>query len=145
MRIEHAATREQQVHNARMARVVRGTNRARAEHVRRAHEIRLSIEQLGDALEITADRRRNDLVDRRLHRRASYPSRNVIPMFSEWLAPGATVNAPGLCVKSPVKPTGSVTPCHGSMQMNGAPGFVQSPRKVASGNRTSIFAPCSVP
>ena len=37
-------------------------------------------------------------------------------------------NTPGLSLKSPENPSGSVMPCQGSMQINGAWGLVQTPR-----------------
>jgi hypothetical protein len=50
----------------------------------------------------------------------SIPVQNASPPFR--------TNTPGLSLKSPENPSGSVTPCQGSMQMKGAPGFVQTPR-----------------
>lgn len=52
----------------------------------------------------------------------------VMSIVSARVEPGRTMKTPGLSRKSPSKPAGSVIPCQGSMQMKGAPGFVQRPR-----------------
>lgn len=59
--------------------------------------------------------------------------------------PGGTVNTPGLSWKSPVKPSGSARPCHGSMQTKCAPGLVQTPSRGVSGKATASAGPLAVP
>src|SRR3546814_7444930 len=57
---------------------------------------------------------------------------------SRFSAPGATTNAPGLSRSSPANPSGSASPCHGSMHTKRAPGLVHTPsRGVRSEEHTS--------
>jgi VWFA-related protein len=59
---------------------------------------------------------------------ASYASINDIAMVVESDSPAASTNTPAFSLKSPENPAESVMPCQGSMQINCAPGLVQTPR-----------------
>jgi hypothetical protein len=59
---------------------------------------------------------------------APYDSISVMSILEQKDPPPSRTNTPGLSLKSPENPSGSVMPCQGSMQMKGAPGLVQTPR-----------------
>ena len=59
---------------------------------------------------------------------SAQPASSVMDILMATSASGETTNTPGFALKSPLNPSGSANPCHGSMQMKGAPGFVQIPR-----------------
>lgn len=60
--------------------------------------------------------------------RGPWDSISVMSILEQKEPPPFRTNTPGLSLKSPENPSGSVTPCQGSIQMKGASGLVQTPR-----------------
>lgn len=72
--------------------------------------------------------RRSGVANGHAASRRPYDSISVMSILAQKDPPSFRTNTPGLSLKSPENPSGSVTPCQGSMQIKDAPGLVQTPR-----------------